>query len=73
MKLTSFMKYNNEVSKNGEWCLTLHVGILDKGIEEVGCLNKGESSVTQRSDRRVHTDSWRNMGMKLEEVFLRSI
>ena len=44
--------------------LTLHVGILNKRIEEIGSLNEWETSVTQGRDRRVHTDSWRvNMGM----------
>ena len=36
---------------------TLHVGIFDEGVEEVGGLHEREAAVTQRCDRGVHSDS----------------
>ena len=35
---------------------TLHVGVLDQGVEEVGGLYEGQSAVTQRGDGGVHAD-----------------
>ena len=37
---------------------TLHVGVFDQWVEEVGGLDERETSVTQWSDGRVHANSY---------------